>query len=433
MKVLQVNRFYSNRGGAETVLFQTIRLLERHGHEVVPFSMHDAANPPTEYSRYFVGKVDLRRSSASLARFSPTRWPLAGRVIYSREAEKNLEALVQASAPDLAHLHSIYHQLSPSVLVPLHRHGIPTVLTLHDYKTVCPSSLMFANGEICERCKGGKFYNAVIQGCVHDSRMKSAFCATESYIHSAWGAYRKYVDLYIAPSRFMKQKMTEFGIDGDRIVHVPNPLNLDAYTPGASSGDYFLFAGRLEKAKGAETLLKAIAGSEIASRFELRIAGEGKQRAELEAFCRSNGLNNVRFLGWLSQGELGELHQNALFAVVPSQWYEVFSLAVFEAQAYAKAVVGARIGGIPELIEEGRTGLLFEAGNPDDLRSKIEWLLLNPQRAEEMGKSAREVLEKRCAPEIQYRSLMEVYDRARDAHREVAAVAGGMAGEGVGQ
>jgi glycosyltransferase involved in cell wall biosynthesis len=417
--VLQINRFFSPRGGSETVMFQTIKLLEDHGHSVIPFSMDDAANRPSSYSSFFVRNVVLEPGNGSaLADLSPTRWPLAGRGLYSRDAEHCLEALVRAARPDVAHLHSIYHQLSPSILPPLRRHNVATVLTLHDYKLVCPSSILFANGRICERCKGHRYHNAVIQGCVHDSRWKSVFCATESALHDSLGLYRKNIDIYISPSRFLKEKMVEFGMDGDRIVHVPNPLTVADYNPGEATGDYFIFSGRLENVKGVESLLEAVAGSEIASRFELRIAGDGRRREALERYCRENGLANVRFLGWLPQEELAELHRGALFAVVPSIWYEVFSLAVLEAQAYGKAAIGANVGAIPELIENGRTGLLFEPGSVAQLRSKIEQLLSNPEQASEMGRAARATVEREWAPERQYGRLLAVYEQALEARRE---------------
>jgi glycosyltransferase involved in cell wall biosynthesis len=424
--VLQVNRFFSSRGGSETVMFQTIKLLEEHGHSVVPFSMEDAGNFPSNYSSFFVRNVVMEPKNGSIVTdLSPLRWPLAGRGLYSRDAEHCLEALVRATRPDVAHLHSIYHQLSPSVLPPLRRHAVATVLTLHDYKLVCPSSIMFANGKVCERCKGHQYHNAVIQGCVHDSRWKSVFCATESALHDTFGLYRKNIDVYISPSRFLKEKMTEFGMDGDRIVHVPNPITVADYEPGEASGDYFIFSGRLETVKGVETLLQALSGSEIASKFELRIAGEGRRRKDLERYCRQQGLTNVRFLGWLSQEELADLHRGALFAVVPSIWYEVFSLAVLEAQAYGKAVIGANIGAIPELIDEGRTGLLFEPGNAADLRSRIEHLLTDPGLAQQMGRAAREDVVRDWTPERQYSQLMSVYDRALESRREKVEAAGG--------
>jgi glycosyltransferase involved in cell wall biosynthesis len=169
-----------------------------------------------------------------------------------------------------------------------------------------------------------------------------------------------------------------------------------------------------------------MAGSEIASHFELRIAGEGRRRKALESYCREKGLTNVRFLGWLPQDELADLHRGARFVVVPSIWYENSPLSVLEAHAYGTAVIGADIGGIPELIAEGRTGLLFEAGNAAELRCRLEELLTNPERAAQMGRAGRDVVEQTCAPERQYTQLMAVYDRALESRREKieAATAG---------
>jgi glycosyltransferase involved in cell wall biosynthesis len=406
VKVLQANRFFSNRGGAETVMFQTIGLLERHGHEVIPFSMQDPENVPSAYSSYFAENVNLKRKPSPLLALDPRRWLLGGRAIYSPDAKQRMNDLILAVRPDVAHLHNIYHQLSPSVLRPLSQHGVPTVLTLHDYKLVCPNSTLFTAGSICERCVGHRYYNAVSRGCVHGSRLKSTVCAADSY--------GKYVDLYTAPSAFMKRKMTELGLDGDRIVHLANPINLHDYEGDALPGSYIMFAGRLEQTKGVETLLDAVAGSALARGVELRIAGEGSRRVALEKYARSRGLHNVRFLGWLAQDELADLRRGAMFAVVPSRWYEVFGLAVVEAQAFGKAVIGARIGGIPELIEEGRTGLLFEPGDATDLRLKIEYLLSDPDRTAQMGACARQLLEHRYTEERQYRMLMDVYELARE-------------------
>jgi glycosyltransferase involved in cell wall biosynthesis len=418
VRILQVNRYFSPSGGAETVMFETMRLLQANGHEIVPFSMHHEENHESSYSSFFVSNVVFEPDGSSdLSTLAPARWPLVGRGLYSRGAQRNIEILLKVTRPEIAHMHSIYHQLSPSVLLPLKRHGIPTVLTLHDYKLVCPSSTLFANGAICERCKGGRFYNAVLQGCVHDSHWKGVFCAAESYLHGSSGIYRKNIDVYIAPSLFLKNKMMEFGLDGDRIFHVPNPLNLQGYEASKEAGKSILFCGRLERVKGLMTLLKAVAGSTIASKTEVVIAGEGRQRAALEQFCARNGLGNVRFLGWRPRQELAELHRRAMFTVIPPHWYENSPLAVLEAKAYGRAVIGSNIGGIPELIEDGATGLLFEPGNARDLRAKIEYMLENPQEAYDMGARAREAAEISCAPERQYTQLMNVYDRAIEFRR----------------
>ncbi len=415
MRVLLVNKFFYNSGGAQTVLFQTKRLLERYGHEVIPFAAQDARNLPSDYSDYFVSNVELRQKASPLGVLQPRLWATAGRILYSREAERKMEALIRATKPDIAHLHNIYHQLSPSILRPLQRHGIPTVLTLHDYKLICPNYTLVSRGSVCERCKGHKYYQAVLQGCVKNSRLQSALCALEAYVHRAWGIYARGVDKYIAPSRFMRQKMMEFGLDGGRIVHVPNFLNLEDYEPSASFDNYFVYSGRLEEVKGVATLLEAVGNSRVAPRFELRIAGDGEQRAALEAHPRANGSNHVRFLGWLSPREVGSLLRGAMFSVMPSQWYENAPLSIYEAYAYGKPVVASRIGGIPELVEEGRTGLLFQPGDPHELQRKIDYLLTHPAQVTEMGKNARKLAEKAYGPDRHYQLLMKVYAGAQES------------------
>ncbi len=407
MKVLQVNKFHYNRGGAETVYFALSDLLRRHGHEVIPFAMQDDRNEETPYARYFVSNIDLREEAGGLA----GKAAAAGRILYSREAERKMDALLRETRPDVAHLHNIYHQLSPSILRALARHKVPVVMTLHDYKLICPAYTLYTNGALCERCKGHRYYNAVLQGCVKGSRAKSALCAAEAYLHAGLGSYRRHVKFYVAPSRFIASKMLEFGIDGGLVVHVPNfiaPPPLPAKPPGR----YFVYAGRLERVKGVGTLLRAIDASALARDFELRIAGDGEDRAELEAYARERGLSNVRFLGHLSQAELEPVTAGARFAVVPSEWHENAPLSVLEAAARGKAVVASDLGGLPEMVIHGETGLIFRAGDAVALGGCIEQLLREPERAAEMGVKARALVEETFSPESHYRRTMAVYERA---------------------
>lgn len=418
MRVLQANKFFYGRGGAETAVFQVTQLLQQYGHTVIPFAMQDARNLPSDYSDYFVSNVELRQQASALAPLQRRRWTTAGRILYSREAERKMEALIRATKPEIAHLHNIYHQLSPSILRPLLRHRIATVLTLHDYKLICPNYTLFSGDAVCERCKGHKYYQAVFQGCVKNSRLKSALCALEAYAHKPWRIYARGVDVYIAPSRFMRQKMMEFGLDGGRIVHVPNFLNLEDHEPCTSLESYFVYTGRIEAAKGVATLLEAVTSSRVAPQFELRIAGDGEQRATLEGLCRANGMNHIRFLGPLSSTQVSSLLRRAMFSVLPSRWFENAPLAIHEAYAFGKPVVATRIGGIPELVEEGRTGLLFEPGDTEDLRRKIDYLLTHPAQLAEMGRNARELAEQAYGPDRHYQQLMDVYALAQESQRK---------------
>ena len=415
MRVLQVNKFLHTVGGTETVLFQTADLLKARGHEVSYFAMQDGRNRPVEEAPYFVSNVEygahgLRRVSERL------RLPfVAGRFLHSREAAQKIEALIEERKPEIAHVHNIYHQISPSILAPLRRRGIPAVMTLHDYKMVCPNYMMFANGSVCERCKGHRYYEAFLQKCVKDSRLSSALCTTEAYAHRMTGAYAKNIAAYIAPSQFMREKMIEFGMDASRLVHLPNFLNLETYEPRYETGAYFVYAGRIERIKGISTLIEAIRDNEGLHGVELRVAGDGALRESLEQETKKAGLSGVRFLGRLPPEELGPLVQGASCVVVPSEWYENAPMSILEAFAWGKPVIASRIGGIPELVTEGRTGLLFEPGNAADLARAMAQLLVKPGLAAELGRNARGYVEMKHGADRHYEGLMALYEAARHA------------------
>ena len=407
MKILHVNKFFYNRGGAETAYFAASDLLRSRGHEVVPFAMRDERNQQTPYARYFVSNVELREEGGPLQSAR-----VAGRLLYSREAEEKIDRLVRDTRPDIAHLHNIYHQLSPSILRALGRHGVPAVMTLHDYKLICPAYTLYTEGAVCERCRGGRFYQAVVHSCVKGSRAKSALCAAEAYAHRVSGLYDRFVKFFVAPSHFMARKVIEFGLDPRRVEHIPNFIDPGAYGVAPGHGGYFVYAGRLEKVKGVLTLLRAVRGSPIAQAHGLWIAGDGEQRHELEAFSRANGLENVRFLGHLSQAELEPVLANALFAVVPSEWYENAPLSVLETAARGRAVIASDLGGLPEMVKHGETGLLFEPGDSHALGRAIEQMLSDPERTCEMGRHARAFIGEVFSPARHYEKLMAVYERA---------------------
>ena len=424
MRVLQVNKFLHTVGGTETVLFQTTDLLRAHGHDVSFFAMQDERNIPSDNEPYFVSNVDYK-SETSRSAFQRLKLPLvAGRFIHSPEAAHKIEALIENDRPDVAHFHNVYHQLSPSIIGPLKKRNIPVVMTLHDYKLVCPNYTLFSNGEICERCKGHRYYQAVLQRCIRDSAVASTLCAVEAYAHSFTHAYDA-IDQFIAPSRFMRDKLIEFGMDGDRIAWLPNFLHFEDYAPGFEAGPYVVFAGRLERVKGVATLLDAFQAGAVPAGLELRIAGDGELRPDLEQIARDRGLTNVRFLGRLPREELGRLVQGALAVVIPSQWYENAPMSVLEAFAYGKPVIGTRIGGIPELIQDGVTGLLVEPGDATSLSRAIEHLGANPALAEGMGREARRYVEAHHGPDLHYERLLAIYEAAGARVSGTPALTGG--------
>jgi glycosyltransferase involved in cell wall biosynthesis len=302
----------------------------------------------------------------------------------------------------------------------LAKHRIPAVLTMHDYKLICPAYTLYANGAPCERCTGGAYYNAALQGCVKGSRGKSALCTVEAYVHSALGLYRRHVARYVAPSRFLAAKAAEMGMDWSRITYIPNFVE-PAAAPAASDGSYVLYAGRIEQVKGIRTLVEAFRQSAMGSSHELVIAGDGEDRRGIEDFALGLGADNVRFTGHLPQAELMPLIDGAAFTVAPSEWYENAPLSVMESAGRGKAVVVSDLGGLPELVRHGETGLVFKAGDATALASAIDELLGNPSRTREMGVKARAFISENYSAGRHYEELMGLYEQVRQPQTELVA------------
>jgi len=421
MKVLNVNKFHYRRGGAETVYFGLADLLERNGHEVIPFSMQHPQNEPTPYANHFVSNVELREDGGIASSIAT-----AGRMIYSREAARKLDALIRETRPDIAHLHNIYHQLSPSILRVLAKHRIPAVLTMHDYKLICPAYTLYANGAPCERCKGGKFYNAALQSCVKDSRAKSLLCTVEAYAHAALGMYRRNVACFIAPSRFLAAKAVEFGMDAAKITYVPNFVE-PGPAPDVKPGRRIVYAGRLERVKGVRTLIDAFAQSEAVGSHELVIAGDGEDRDALERQAAMHPQARIRFAGHLRGEALMALLDESLFTATPSEWYENAPLSVMEAAARGKAAIVSDLGGLPELVNDGETGIVVRAGDAPALAAAIDRMTGAPERAREMGRNARAFMEETFSARRHYDALIAVYERALSGEARVMASEQGVA------
>ncbi len=390
-------------GGADRVFFETMKLLEEHGHEVIPFSMKDKRNCDSLYKEYFVDEIDY-----SKIKFSLENLQTALKMIYSTEAKKKIDALIQKTRPDIAHLHNIYGRLTPSILYALKKNDVPVVMTLHDYKLICPTYNMLYNGKPCEECKGKNFYKAIKKRCNKNSYLASFVYSLESYIHTLLKTYIKNVEYFIVPSQFMKEKMTEYGVPENKLFYIPNFVYTDT-EPVFQSDNYFLYSGKLLKIKGLFTLLKAMLSLNDSY---LYIAGEGDMRHEIENYIKQNSMDKVKLLGHLNNEELLTVIKNAKFIILPTECYENAPMAVLEAFTCGKPVIGSRIGGIPEMVIDGETGLLFEPGDHVQLREKIEYLLANPNRIIEIGRNAREKVEKEYNPELHYQRLIELYQSA---------------------
>jgi glycosyltransferase involved in cell wall biosynthesis len=402
MNVLQINKFHFRKGGADQYYFQLSELLRSRGHPVLHFSMKDDRNEPSPCQEYFVSGVDLRHPSSHIGKIVT-----AGRIIYSVEARRNITALIRKHRPDIAHAHNIYHQLSPSILHALNRLGVPVVMTVHDYKLICPSYLLYnpKKKAVCTKCEGGRYYRAINSECVQGSRFKGMVLTAEMYIHRLLHSYDILYRL-ITPSIFMKEKLVDAGFPEEKLVHISNYIDT---LPGDSSdndGEYIAYLGRLSGEKGVHTLIDAV--SELPE-VPVKIAGDGPERKELEDRCRARGADHVSFLGHLSPERVKSVIAGASLVVVPSECNENCPMIVLESMSHGKPVVGSHIGGIPELIDHGRDGFHFEPGNSEDLRNTIERLVKDRGLVKIMGKRARKKIEQRYLKESHYRRIMEIY------------------------
>lgn len=412
MRVLQINKFFFQFGGVERYMFGLSDLLRSHGHDVDFFAMRHPRNLPSAQSSYFVSHIEYRNTTW----FRKLRWlpRTIGKTVYSFESKRRLRALVRARRPDVAHVHLISHQISPSILDVLRDERIPTVQTVHEYKLVCPSYHLYLHDrhEICERCLGGRYYHAVLQRCLHGSLAGSGLAAAAQYIHRGLKLYEKNIDLFLAPSQFLADKLVEGGLPPDKIRVRPLWIDYETYEPRYEPGPYLMFFGRLSPEKGLMTLLRAMA--EMPD-VPLRVVGEGPERPVLGEWIRSRGLTNVTFEGFQDGARLRELIRGGALTVLPSLWYENSPLAVYESHASGKPVVASRIGGIPELVDDGATGYLVDPGDVRQLVARIRSLLSDPATCESMGRRGRDRLANMCNDH--YAGLTALYDEARAAGR----------------
>lgn len=406
MKILMIDKYYFIKGGAERYAFELSRILEANGHTVVPFAMQHPDNFQTRYARYFVSNIEYNVSS--LRQKMALGLKATARMIYSFEAKRKLEALIRDVEPDIAHLHMIEHQLSPSILHTLKKYNIPTIQTVHQYKLVCPNYRLYnpRTRSICLKCVGSHAWHPVFERCHKNSLMASLIISIESAIHRKTKIYERGIDLFHVPSKFMGEKLIEGGIDPQKIRHMFYTIDLRRFKPFYRAGDYILYLGRLSDEKGILTFLQAAKQLPDVPFF---LSGDGPQRSQLEAFVAEHELNNVTFLGMKSGAELESIVKKARVVVVPSEWHDNSPLVIYESFAYGKPVIASRMGGMPELVDHEENGFLFHAGDVKALVNYIQTLWKNPELAEEFGVAARAKAEKQFSPDWHYQNILQWY------------------------
>jgi glycosyltransferase involved in cell wall biosynthesis len=402
MKILLANKYFYLKGGAEVSFFETAKLLESKGHKVIFFSMQHPHNFSSEYEKYFVSNVDYENDGFKI------KIDASLKLLYSFEAKRKIKELIEKEKPDIAHLNNIYHQISPSILHSLKKFRIPMIMTLRDYKIICASYSMLNNGSVCEACKNGRYYNCFFRGCVKNSRTKSLLNTIEMYLHHKMLHIYDLEDVFISPSKFLKSKLEEMGFKR-KIVYLSNFVNVGDYQPQYEyEENSIVYFGRLSKEKGLFTLIEAVKGLDV----KLKIIGEGPMKEALGCRVKDEGIKNIEFVGYKTGEDLKDDIRKSMFVVLSSEWYENNPRSIIEGFALGKPAIGARIGGIPELVRDEETGLSFEAGSAEDLHFKIKYLINSPEKIVKMGKNARKFVEEELNAEKHYQRLMEIYKEA---------------------
>jgi len=384
MNILLVHNSYQQRGGEDVVFEQETELLRQRGHRVIVYV----------------------RSNSEIQDYSPLRrLALAKQTIWASDAHDEIAALIRRKKPDLVHVHNTLVMISPSVYSACQDAGVPVVQTLHNYRLFCPEANFLRKGHICEQCLDKSLIHSVVHGCYRESRFSTAPVALMLAFHRARQTW-DLVHSFIALSKFARSKFVQGGVPAQKLVVKPNFVYPD---PGVRehAGEFALYVGRLSAEKGVDTLLHA--WKHVKARIPLFIIGDGPLSQQLSSECEQD--SRISFFGRLPRAQVLDAMKRARFLVVPSICYENFPMSIVEAYACGLPVIASDIGAIQEMVESGRTGLLFRPGDAPELAEWIEWAWNHPADLTRMGAECRADYESKYTAEGNYKSLMTIYER----------------------
>jgi len=387
MKILLVHNSYQQHGGEDVVFQQEKELLQGGGHEVITYE---------------------KNNQDALQEANHSKVLLGARTIWAVSSRKEFRSILRQHKPDIVHVHNTFVMISPSIYSACKEEGVPVVQTLHNYRLICPAATLFRDGRICEECVGGGIWRGVLHGCYRDSRAATATVALMLTTHRLLGTWEQLIDHYIALTEFARQKFVAAGLPEEKISVKPNFVPSD---PGERStlGRFALFVGSLSDAKGVWALLHAWQTNRLS--IPLRIVGDGPLKEELVNFAQRNQLVNVSFTGQLPHSRVLNLMKKARCLIFPSEWYEPFGLTLLEAFACGLPVISSGIESLRDLVRPEDTGLIFNAGNSQDLADKVRWAWEHPAEMRAIGKNARAEYRLKYTAEQNYESLMEIYAR----------------------
>jgi glycosyltransferase involved in cell wall biosynthesis len=410
MRILYCNKYDYLFSGTEAYLFDLIHQMDQRGQETALFSMNHGRTPDFAGRCYRIPHVDFKDPEAGFLK----KVKMAGHALYSPSARRAMRKCLGDFAPDLAHVRGIYHHLSPSILWELKRQGIPVLYHLNDFKILCPTYNFVADGRPCELCSHGAFYHAVTKSCYRGPRSSAVILAGEAYLHKWLRTYERCVDMFLAPSEFVRNKLVASGFPAQRIEVLAHYQALPGDEQLIPDEGYLLYFGRLSAEKGVYELLRAMVRL---PHTPLVIAGDGPERPGLETLAKELNLKQVLFAGMVHGEKLQSLIAGCSFSIFPSHAYETLGKSILESYAWGRPVIASDVGSRRELVQHGVTGLLYSDGDREQLAHSIAFLFDRRDLVEKMGAAARSRVKAQHDPDQHMEKLLELYSRLTSAKK----------------
>lgn len=416
MKIILVNYRYFFSGGPERYYFNIKELLERNGHEVIPFSIKSSRNVPItvkgverpDMEKYFLDIVDDEVYFVQSAKKKSLRLILKSftRMFYSMEAKRKMKQLIKDEKPDLVYIIQMHNKISPSIVDAARKMKVPVVHRISDFQYMCPNALFYNDHTgVCEDCLNGNRIACIKNKCVLNSHVYSGIKMMAKWLHDVMKVHQR-IDAFIVPSEFTYEKLHEYGIPYGKLNHIPTFFNLKEKDPVVKYEPYVLYVGRLEKQKGLMTLVKAF----MELPYKLIIIGFSNDGYEEKLKAYVGDCKNIEFLGRMNFEQITPYLKTCLCTVVPSEWYDNFPNSLIESYAYKKAVIATDFGSLHYMVDERVTGMKFIYGNIEDLKSKVRFMFDHQAETVEMGANGYKLIETIYSPEAHYNKLMILFN-----------------------
>ena len=424
MKIILVNYRYFISGGPERYYFNIKEILERNGHEVIPFSVKSSRNVPNDYQKYFLDIVDDEVYFAQAKKKTPKMILKSfTRMFYSFEAKKKMKQLISDTKPDLVYIMQMHNKISPSIVDAAREMNVPVIHRISDFQYMCPNALFYNDRiGVCEDCLKGKRMSCVKYKCVLNSPVYSGIKMMAKWMHDIMKVHRR-IDAFVVPSEFTLGRLHEYGIPMEKLNHIPTFFNLKEVNPEVEYKPFVLFVGRIEKQKGLMSLVKAFETIP----YELKIIGfsndgfedelkqylgrpiNGDLNVEETTAYGKNG--NIHFLGRKKFEDIVPYLKSCMCTVVPSEWYDNFPNVVLESYAYKKAVIATDFGSLQYMVDEGNTGMKFRYADLDDLRRCVSYMIEHSEASMAMGENAYHLIETKYSPDSHYNKLIGLMNK----------------------